>query len=188
MIGLPELGPPTQNLGADDDLFLDLNSGRIYRKIKGSWVNSGLLRAGALGRGPGWLSGSGSPTQNLGDEGDMYLDIASGRAFKKTSGTWLFLADLKGPKGDEGPAGELPQANCGAGQFVREISGAGQVACGTLSEIDPQVGATTNGRWCRGTGATITCDQAEPTSGLPSGCNTGDLVRWNGTVWMCSKN
>src|SRR5262245_12342751 len=98
-------GMPTAALGADGDNYLDIDTGRIFRKAAGTWQNVGLLRAGALGRGPGWYSGSGSPAATFGDEGDMYLDIAIGRAFKKTSGTWLFMADLKGPQGPQGLPG-----------------------------------------------------------------------------------
>jgi len=37
------------------------------------------------------------------------------------------------------------------------------------NEIDPQVGAVTNGQWCRGDGLAVQCDQA-----APSGDNLGD--------------
>lgn len=32
------------------------------------------------------------------------------------------------------------------------------------AESDPQVGATTNGLWCRGAGGAISCDQPAPSS------------------------
>ena len=99
---LTGVGAPTQQLGADSNLFLDLDSGRVFRKDQGTWVNVGLLRAGALG----WRGGAGSPTSDLGRDGDMYLDITTGRAYQKTSGTWLFLADLRGAPGAAGLQGE----------------------------------------------------------------------------------
>lgn len=40
---------------------------------------------------------------------------------------------------------------------------------GITSESDPSVAATTSGKWCRGTGGTITCDQDEPSSGASVG-------------------
>jgi len=117
---LTGVGSPTQQLGAEDNLFLDLDSGRVFRKSQGTWVNMGMLRAGALG----WRSGSGSPTPELGNDGDMYLDIVTGRAYKKTNGTWLFLADLKGAqgvKGDPGPAG-AGRANACANLHLRSAN------------------------------------------------------------------
>jgi hypothetical protein len=92
-------GPPAATLGEDDDLYLDIDLGRIFRKTASTWQNVGLLRAGALGRGPGWLSGMGTPSASFGDEGDIFLDVSSGRAYKKVEGSWLFLIDLKGPAG-----------------------------------------------------------------------------------------
>jgi hypothetical protein len=103
-------GFPTPQLGEDGNLYLDLDSGRLFRRTAGTWLNVGLLRAGALARGPGWLSGSDSPTKELGDEGDMYLDIKTGSVFKKDSGTWLLHADLKGKDGPQGLKGETGSA------------------------------------------------------------------------------
>jgi len=161
---LTGVGSPTLQLGAEGDLFLNLDSGQIFRKTQGTWVYVGLLRAGALGRGPGWLSGSGSPSAKFGDEEDMYLDIITGRAYKKTSGTWLFLADLKGlegqkgekgDRGETGPPGGLPQASaCLPGQYVRSIGVTGLVTCAQLPM-------------------------------LPI-CPSGNTIRSNGTAWVCS--
>ena len=36
---------------------------------------------------------------------------------------------------------------------------------GITSESDPQVGAVTSGRWCRGTGSQVQCDQSPPSGG-----------------------
>jgi hypothetical protein len=133
-------GSPTPQLGENSNLYLDLDSGRLFRKTLGTWVNVGLLRASALTRGPGWQTGSGSPTGEVGDEGDIYLDITTGRSFKKNSGTWLFLADLKGMqgppglKGDAGlpgPAGPAPATHCESLPGAKDIV----VAPGTIVEV-----------------------------------------------------
>ncbi len=44
---------------------------------------------------------------------------------------------------------------------------------GIASESDPQVDAVTSGKWCRGTGSAVTCDQTAPSGG---GTNCGSLT------------
>jgi hypothetical protein len=61
---------------------------------------------------------------------------------------------------------------------------------GVASESDPKVGATTSGQWCRGTGSTVTCDQAAPRNHafiLPPICSgTDKALQWNGSNWGCA--
>jgi len=112
---LTGLGAPSPSLGTEGDLYLDLDTGNVFHSARGTWVEVGLLRAGALGRGPGWLSGSGAPTSGLGGDGDLYLDITTGRAYKKNAGTWLLLASLLGTQGPQGVQGaQGPQGPQGA--------------------------------------------------------------------------
>ena len=49
---------------------------------------------------------------------------------------------------------------------------------GITSESDPQVGAVTSGRWCRGTGSQVQCDQSPPSGGHVRGGLYG-RCRWN---------
>ncbi len=54
---------------------------------------------------------------------------------------------------------------------------------GVTSESDPQVSAVTSGKWCRGTGSAVTCDQNAPSSS--SGIVVGGGFS-NGHVSYCS--
>ncbi len=60
-----------------------------------------------------WLSGVGLPSQELGRDGDFYLDLDRGDVFEKRSGTWVLAASLRGPigaPGQVGPQGEMGPA------------------------------------------------------------------------------
>lgn len=59
--------------------------------------------------GSEWLVGSGSPSNLLGDDLDFYLDEETSDVYKKISGSWLKVANirgLQGPAGIQGPQGE----------------------------------------------------------------------------------
>ncbi len=61
---------------------------------------------GPAGRdGATTLNGVGSPTPGLGADGDLYVDVDTGRLFSKQAGTWLLRANLSGPAGPAGPVG-----------------------------------------------------------------------------------
>ena len=63
--------------------------------------------------GAEWLSGSGAPSGGTGDDGDFYLDTATGDVYKKVSGSWgAKLMTISGAQGVQGPAG--PQGPTGA--------------------------------------------------------------------------
>lgn len=67
-----------------------------------------------------------------------------------------------------------------------------RVASGTgFTEADPQVGTIQSTKWCVGNndGTAIVCDQnmpvpADTLAGLS--CSTGQVPKWNGTVWACA--
>lgn len=48
------------------------------------------------------------------------------------------------------------------------LRGDGQWVAPSITETDPQVGAVTNNKWCRGDGTAVVCDQDEPTGGAPA--------------------
>jgi hypothetical protein len=115
-----------------DDLFLDLDTGDVYRaeQDRGSGVNSyklvGCLRGpqgpqgerGAAGvdgkdgeRGPEgpagapgsvWRRGSGEPANSLGVDGDFYLDTDTEAIYVRVAGGYVFVADLAGHDGEDG--------------------------------------------------------------------------------------
>jgi hypothetical protein len=61
--------------------------------------------AGAPGvpgaRGSLWSTGSGTPTAT-GQNGDLYLDTASGNVYELVSGTWTLESNITGPQGPNG--------------------------------------------------------------------------------------
>lgn len=62
-----------------------------------------ILNTGAAGApGSVWFDGSGVPSGGLGVNGDYYLENASGDVYKKTTGTWSVVANIKGPTGASG--------------------------------------------------------------------------------------
>jgi hypothetical protein len=63
--------------------------------------------AGAAGtNGKTWYSGTSSPSDDLGGDGDFYLNTATDDVYKKASGTWgSVLLNIKGDKGDTGTQG-----------------------------------------------------------------------------------
>lgn len=96
-------GSPGAPLGSNDDLYLDLDSGRIFRRREDSWALEGRLRGDNSVQG--WMSGSGSPSSTLGNEGQMYVDVDSGTLYRREAETWLVTAELRGPPGPQGAVG-----------------------------------------------------------------------------------
>jgi len=51
------------------------------------------------------LSGAGAPAAALGNDNDFYLDTANGDYYKKTTGSWAVVINLKGADGNDGVDG-----------------------------------------------------------------------------------
>lgn len=69
------------------------------------------------------------------------------------------LADLTDVDDALAPAdGSILTYDSVTGEWVAGVAGIG-------AEDDPEVGATTNGQWCRGNGTQVTCDQDAPSEG-----------------------
>jgi hypothetical protein len=88
-----------------------------------------------LAANSGWLSGSGAPAGDLGQNSDFYLDVDTGDVFKKTNGVWGFLLNIKGEgssvihHGNGGPAAGLGNdgdyyLNVANGDFYTKANGA----------------------------------------------------------------
>lgn len=69
-----------------------------------------------------WRDGTGVPANTLGNNGDYYLHDITGAVYKKVNGTYVVVANLKGPRGDTGATGEpgsnLPDPTGHAGEFL----------------------------------------------------------------------
>ena len=52
-----------------------------------------------------WIGGITSPTPDIGDPGDWYIDTVSGDVYENVSGAWIHQTNLMGPAGAQGPPG-----------------------------------------------------------------------------------
>ncbi len=101
-------GIPAGELGDDSDFYLNTIDGEVYRKVDDSWSSIGNLTGppgndGAPGAdGATWHSGEGEPGAVLGSNGDYYFEILGGEVYLKSAGSWVTIANLTGPKGDDG--------------------------------------------------------------------------------------
>ncbi len=63
--------------------------------------------------GATWWNGTGVPSSSLGSNGDFYLNLANSDVYNKISGSWVWVANIHGATGAQGPQGErgfgLPQ-------------------------------------------------------------------------------
>ena len=53
-----------------------------------------------------WRSGMGVPADALGEENDFYLDAATSDVYRKSSGAYVLVVNIKGEKGDKGDKGD----------------------------------------------------------------------------------
>ena len=104
-------GAPAATAGSDGDLYLDVDSGDVFRRSAGAWaillnIEGQSGTAGANGvDGATWITGAGAPAAGLGIDGDLYLDISTGDVFQKSAGSWGAIANITGPIGATGSAG-----------------------------------------------------------------------------------
>ncbi|MBM4019464.1 MAG: hypothetical protein FJ288_14275, partial [Planctomycetes bacterium] len=55
--------------------------------------------------GATWHNGSGSPSGEVGTDGDYYLDTDSDDIYQKSSGSWSQIGNIRGQQGEQGDAG-----------------------------------------------------------------------------------
>jgi len=79
---------PTDSLGEEGDVYLNTSNGDLYKKDTNLWKLLMNLKG---------------PQGTAGQNGKSAYEIAVANGFKGTETEWL--ASLKGPKGDTGPAG-----------------------------------------------------------------------------------
>ena len=117
-------GTPAASLGANGDFYLNLANSDVYNKNAGSWTKVANLQgdtgltgpAGPTGvagaNGSVWWNGTSAPSSSVGNNGDYYLNTATSDVYKKTSGTWAVVTNIKGATGATGATG--PQGPPGA--------------------------------------------------------------------------
>lgn len=52
-----------------------------------------------------WYTDTGAPSSGIGVDGDLYLDTDSGDVYQKSGVTWVWIDNITGPQGEQGPAG-----------------------------------------------------------------------------------
>ena len=111
-------GAPNNANGKDGDLYVDINTGDLYKKDNGTWKPNGTIKgakgdkgdtgpagpAGKDGAGKAINSGNGQPNNSQGKDGDLYYDKGTGQLYYKDNGVWKPI-DIKGQKGDKGDTG-----------------------------------------------------------------------------------
>ncbi|PCI45955.1 MAG: hypothetical protein COB49_09530 [Alphaproteobacteria bacterium] len=100
-------GAPASNLGIIDDLYIDSDDGKLYKKTAISTWTFQYDTTGPTGTdGDTWLDGAGAPAGSLGSVGDYYLNSANGNYYKKTGANiWTLQGNIAGPQGDDGATG-----------------------------------------------------------------------------------
>jgi hypothetical protein len=110
-------GAPPAALGNDGDMYIDISadpttSGNLWSK-SGTWSLVSNLK-GPAGIASQFLNGAVDPSSAVAsNNGDEYLNTASGDLFAKVNGAWTKIANLKGPSfatyrsGAGVPAGSL---------------------------------------------------------------------------------
>lgn len=99
------IGPPSQALGVNGDLYIDTTNGNYYQKIGGVWILQGNLQGpqGPPGEpGSQIFTGDGVPPLALGVNGDFYVDNLTGDYYTKIGGLWVLQGNLQGPPGTPG--------------------------------------------------------------------------------------
>jgi hypothetical protein len=81
------VAPTVANVGSGSDVILDFG-----------------LPSGQDGLGA-WRQGTGVPSAGLGNDGDVYVDTASGALYTKTAGAWSTSVNIIGPQGAQGITG-----------------------------------------------------------------------------------
>lgn len=105
-------GEPSSSLGKDGDSYVDVSTWDYYTKKDGSWKKTGNIK-GANGEqgengknGTSVLTGNGVPSDELGDDGDSYIDNDTFDYYVKSDGAWSKKGNIKGATGSQGEKGD----------------------------------------------------------------------------------
>ncbi len=87
----------------DRELVIETDTGKM-KLGNGStpWNTLPYISTGGTGT---WLTGTTTPASSLGSDGDMYLQSITGDVYRKASGTWSVVANIRGPQGNPGTNG-----------------------------------------------------------------------------------
>ena len=120
-------GAPAEEFGQDGDYYIDSLTGDFYQHgSSAGWNIAGNIRgpAGTSGtngadgadgadgsNGTAILLGSGAPAEELGADGDAYVDVLTGDLYGHGGSVgWNYSGSLRGPQGATGPQGPAGSA------------------------------------------------------------------------------
>jgi hypothetical protein len=110
-------GLPDDVVGVDGDYYLRTLDGDVYQRSGGTYSVVGNIKGpqgdqgiqgdtGATGAaGITWRTGSGVPSNGTGQDGDLYLDTATGDVYKRVSGAYGVIVNIQGADGADGSDG-----------------------------------------------------------------------------------
>lgn len=104
---------PQSSLGLKGDLAIDGQSGKLYVNASDSWCEQGDITGpqgeqGVIGEsGSRILTAAGLPAPDTGANGDLAIDIFSGKYYLKALDAWQEQGDLTGPQGQQGMPGPI---------------------------------------------------------------------------------
>ena len=113
--------PPTTSLGNSGDIYIQINTGDVYKKTGNTWNLIGNIKgppgqpgqqgpAGQPGTNPEILFGLVDPDNAIGNNGDLYINTNTGELFSKVNNNWVFRIFLKGERGTQIYSGNTPPA------------------------------------------------------------------------------
>jgi len=161
-------GIPGSTIGADNDSYINTTTGIFYLRTAGNWAQVFSMATGPQGpqgaagangtngtNGNTLLSGTTDPTNNLGNNGDYYINLSIYSIFgPKTSGTWgtgFSLIGDTGPTGPQGAAGAIgPQGAPGSAgaNGTAGATGTGVAAGGAAGQVLSKIDSTDyNTQW-----------------------------------------
>ncbi|MGN0815103.1 MAG: InlB B-repeat-containing protein [Candidatus Coproplasma sp.] len=128
-------GEPSEEIGKDGDIYLDETTCDLYVKESGAWSYCTNIKGsgtngtdgadgkdglngtdgkdgenGADGKdGATWLTGEGEPSEEIGKDGDLYLDKSTCDVYLKADGDWAVIINIKGESGADGESVTVEQ-------------------------------------------------------------------------------
>ena len=105
---------PDNNGGFDGDVFFNIVSWDVFMKFDGSWKKVGNIKGkdGVDGKdGASVLYGYGYPSNDLGKDGDSYIDLNNFNFYGKFNGYWVKLANIRQNEDRWGPEIETEMWN-----------------------------------------------------------------------------
>lgn len=110
---------PTSSLGNSGDVYIQINTGDVYKKTGNTWNLIGNIKgppgepgqqgpAGQAGRNPEILFGTEDPNNGIGNNGDLYINTNTGQLFSKLNNIWEFKVNIKGERGTQVYSGNAP--------------------------------------------------------------------------------